>query len=94
MTAESKQQAKNWLYLNNHLGYSLKQTSLTQLLDTVKRETVESIYLPKITDEMLEDYIGSFLLTWESGKSQWSQTAVDFACMLKINCSALMEHEK
>ena len=95
MTAKSKEQAIKYLGKNSSLGaYEKDVETLTALLDTVKRETIENIYLPKITDEMLEDYIGSGLLTWESGAPQWSQTAVDFACLLKSNCLAVVENEK
>ena len=95
MTPKSKEQAQEFLGSSTSIGYSNKTwEDLTLLLDTVKLETIDNIYLPKITDELLEDYIGSGLITWESGETQWSQTAVDFACLLKSNCLAVVEKEK
>ena len=41
--------------------------------------------LPKITNEMVEDFAGDGLIGWEGDDPQWSQLAVDFACVLNIH---------
>ena len=42
--------------------------------------------LPKITDEMVDDFAGTQLIEMEVDGPNWSQIAVDFACILNVNC--------
>lgn len=40
-------------------------------------------YLPKITPEMFEEFGDTCLMTWHNGP-QWTQTAVDFTCIIPV----------
>lgn len=41
-------------------------------------------YLPKITPEIVADLAGSDLIEWSIDQWQWTQTAVDFACIIPV----------
>ena len=46
-----------------------------------------SIHLPKITKEIFKDYTGTGLIEYTGNGYVWTQTAVDFACLLKAACN-------
>ena len=50
--------------------------------------TQKDIYLPMIDKQVLEYLEDTDLIERDSnGEPQWSQTAVDFACLLKEKCT-------
>lgn len=57
----------------NGLEYRLAEAKLHLLMHNA---------LPKITDEIYNDYAGEVFIEIENGKPDWTQAAIDFAALL------------
>ena len=64
--------------------------ALTRLLDRVKQDHREAccnaLHLPKITDDLADNYKGYGFVKIENNKLEWTQESVDFVSMMKIQC--------
>lgn len=61
-------------------------SAIVEQMDKAEPTRKCHLALPKITDEIWEDYNETSLMTWKDGGPHWTQLAVDFACLLKGRC--------
>ena len=63
---------------------------LAEYAETVREEQqkvcADAIHLPKITEDIAYDYTECVLIESHKANPQWTQTAVDFACLMKEYC--------
>lgn len=67
-----------------NIGFSERSEAIREAIEVLKaKESGQLVRLPKISQELWNDYNETCLMTMKDGAPHWTQLAVDFACVLK-----------